>query len=69
MSTDTPRPERVKPPEPHGLGAVVRDRDGMTWVRCDDSTDPWCRTDGEGNLWRAWRGIDATEILTAGVDQ
>lgn len=62
-----------KPPEPTGLGAVVRGRDGREFVRVcsrhpgDDGHD-W-RADGalgSDSSNRAWRDIDAVEVLHEG---
>jgi len=56
-----------KPPEPQGLGAVVRDADGHIWVRIGDG-DWWRRPyDGARHRNALWQDIDAPEVLSEGV--
>lgn len=63
---------RPKPAEPTSLGAVVRDRQGVRWVRAgNDGTpgkDPWRGVDGEHiGWWSKYNAIDAVEVLSPGV--
>lgn len=63
-----------KPAEPTGLGAVVRDRKGATYVRVAVHFDGWAagemwrRVGGEVNAdkRRAWSDIDVAEVLSEG---
>lgn len=63
-----------KPAEPTGLGAVVRDREGATYVRVAVHFDGWAvgemwrRVGGEVNAdkRRAWSDIDVAEVLSEG---
>ncbi len=59
-----------EPPEPTGLGAVVKDRSGDRWV--------WLSAGQPGPFWwrvgtpskqAFWREIDAIEVLSEGVMQ
>ena len=52
-----PRPE-----EPTGLGAVVEDEDGVTWVRSGDGY--WHDSDGGTARWDA---VKAVKVLSEGV--
>lgn len=58
-----------KPPEPTGLGAVVKDRDGQRWLRL-------CSRETVGMVWGKpgtsiaslrYDDIDAVEVLSEGV--
>ncbi len=59
-----------KPPEPTGLGAVVKDRNGDRWVRCRKQSRGLF-----GVVWENerscqhshWGGLDAVEVLSEGV--
>ena len=57
-----------KPPEPTGLGAVVKDREGHMWVRCPVEGDV---TQGEWvcahSTARMFSALDAVEVLSEGV--
>jgi hypothetical protein len=63
-------PTPPKPPEPTGLGAVVRERhseDGVDWVRVPlaSNDERWfCGDTGE---WREYADIDVVRVLSEGV--
>ena len=67
IEAQLPKP---KPEEPKGLGAVVKDRNGVRWVRVDPNTD-----DDVDGAWESefapvnlrWSRIDVVEILSEGV--
>jgi hypothetical protein len=67
-------PKPLKPEEPTGLGAVVRDAEYKTWVRHEpdngrQGSPDWCwvRTGFVGaQSRRPWSEIDAVEILSPG---
>lgn len=52
-----------KPDEPTGLGAVVRDRDGITWVNAGGPY-PWRTVSHKDHNYA---DIDAVEVLSEGV--
>jgi hypothetical protein len=53
-----------RPPEPEGLGAVVVDEKGLTWVRRHPAGDAW--VNGYGR-WDSWDAITAVRVLSEGV--
>lgn len=55
-----------KPAEPTGLGAVVRDREGKLWVRCDEDYDRvrWHSPHGDG---KRYEEIHAVVVLAEGI--
>lgn len=55
-----------KPPEPKGLGAVVEDRDGVRWVRCDDSNSSGLVWHGPSDFARRYSQIDAVTVRNEG---
>ena len=62
-----------KPPEPTGLGAVVRDRFGKRWIRVGDGdghdAQVWYRVDPDHAQERmtTWDGlVDPAEVLSEG---
>ena len=67
IEAQLPKP---KPEEPKGLGAVVKDRNGVRWVRVDPNTD-----DDVDGAWESefapvnlrWSRIDVVEVLSEGV--
>ena len=62
-------PQPPKPEEPLGLGAVVRDADGVSWVRVfpDGGPAKWRRLGAGTNQPRSvWSAIDAVEVLSEG---
>lgn len=60
-------PSKPETPEPTGLGAVVRDANGMQWVRVDSSGAKWCRQ--RPNCWEYWAAIpQPVEVLSEGVE-
>lgn len=79
-SEDTPRlqaalreladPKPPKPDEPTGIGAVVVDRDGVTWVRASRRTtvNHWRCADVSGIGRKPYARIDAVEVLSEGVE-
>ncbi len=59
-----------KPPEPTGLGAVVKDRQGHVWVRIHESYgDLLWRMDVPSTCAEPYDRIDAVEVLSEGVVQ
>lgn len=61
---------QVKPAEPMGLGAVVEDANGETWVRIHLGTlAPWrgTRRPDDTRPVRYFKGIDAVKVLSEGV--
>lgn len=61
-----------KPDEPTGLGAVVRDADGRSWVRTSEDVFPWHFSDRDevGDRYTdscTYADIDAVEVLSEGV--
>ena len=48
--------------EPKGLGAVVRDRDGVIWLRFDGEI-PWFNKD---RFDQTWDQLDVAEVLSEG---
>ena len=64
IEAQLPKP---KPEEPKGLGAVVKDRTGMRWVRFTTFADG-CHWAADGSATNAtYREIDVVEILFKGV--
>ena len=67
IEAQLPKP---KPSEPKGLGAVVKDRNGLRWVHIDPDTD-----DDVDGAWESefapvnlrWSRIDVVEVLSEGV--
>lgn len=59
----------VKPEEPTGLGAVVEDADGTTWVRADNASGHPFVGDlpNVSQVWRHWEQIDAVKVLSDGI--
>lgn len=60
----------LKPAEPTGLGAVVRDHEGVVWLRDglrenQSRPDAWWRAGGVYDR-RAWDRISVTEVLSEG---
>ena len=59
-------------PEPKGLGAVVRLKNGVEYVRADRSKEPWLRvtdyTYDPDNAWAFWTDIqdEVVEVLSEG---
>jgi hypothetical protein len=56
-----------RPDEPTGLGAVVEDDKGMTWVRNPETADdsvPWINREGK---FGSWPKITAVRVLSEGV--
>ena len=52
------------PAEPMGLGAVVRDRGDVLWIRVPErDADSWYTP---GRAWAGWSEIDVAEVLTEG---
>ncbi len=59
-----------KPPEPTGLGAVVKDREGHVWVRIHESYgDLLWRMEVPNTCAEPYDRIDAVEVLSEGVVQ
>lgn len=60
-----------KPVEPNGLGAVVEDATGRTWVRYlrPGTSAPWVWAEAPKNVERlsVWSAIDAVKVLSEGV--
>lgn len=57
----TPPMQKPAPrlPEPTGLGAVVTDASGHTWVRVDDGDKPWLKSEpGEADFEHASGWVD-----------
>lgn len=67
IESQTPAP---KPAEPTGLGAVVEDALGTTWVRVHPDGGPakW-HLSGEyaREPWAVWSAIDAVRVLSEGI--
>jgi hypothetical protein len=61
-------PKPPRPDEPTGLGAVVRGSDGRIWIRAVQTAigDMHWRSE-DGQTCAKWRGIDAVEVLSEGV--
>lgn len=70
----------IPPPEPTGLGAVVRARSAYreagpwVWVRrshCqpEGHTFPWVALESPGTVYAAWCDFEDPEILTEGIPQ
>ncbi len=59
-------PTPPKPEEPTGLGAVVEDAEGNTWVRIGDvdMVAPWTR---RLSFPQEWQHLDAVRVLSEGV--
>ena len=55
-----------KPPEPTGLGAVVEDEKGLTWVRRHPGGEAWVNG---YQRWATYADITAVRILSEGIDQ
>lgn len=59
-------PQRPRPDEPYTLGAVVRDVDGLQWLRV--STSPLVRAWGpvgrisNSDTWKTYSNIDVVEV-------
>jgi hypothetical protein len=53
-----------KPGEPTGLGAVVEDMKGLTWVRRHPAGEAWVNG---YQRWAAYEYIDAVKVLSEGV--
>ena len=67
IEAQLPKP---KPEEPKGLGAVVKDRNGLRWVRADLGEGPtWLEVlpDGSNGIWADYTAIDVVEVLSEGV--
>jgi hypothetical protein len=63
-------PTRPKPEEPLGLGAVVEDSKGRTYVRHPDGDNddrPWFDKDGDFYGWDDLDVVDESQILSGGV--
>ena len=56
-----PKPKLVKPPEPQGLGAVVKDAEGDRWVNVGHGN--W----GSSLSLSHYADIDAVEVLSEGI--
>lgn len=64
-----------KPAEPTGLGAVVEDKAGRTWVRTeavssDTELSPWCPSwgvHGDDAQPACYADLDAVRVLSVGV--
>ena len=69
--TMLPFPTPVKPAEPTGLGAVVEDAEGKTWVRGlgrDGTGVTWIRADSPLPKGRCpWSQVNAVKVLSEGV--
>lgn len=69
--TMLPKPTPVKPAEPTGLGAVVEDAEGKTWVRGlgrDGTGVTWIRADSPLPKGRCpWSQVNAVKVLSEGV--
>lgn len=62
--------EKVDPPkptEPTGLEAVVLDKNGDKYVRCDYTDFPWL--DPVDGVERMWDDIEITEVLSNGYTE
>ena len=57
---------KPKPPEPTGLGAVVRSSTGVTYVRLEGPGEPWFAPDCTD--W-CWSEIDVVKVLSEGVTE
>lgn len=62
-----------EPDEPKGLGAVVKDREGLVWVRVNGHLGTWRRARGLGaaHRWSDWTDLDIPDedhILSPGVE-
>ena len=62
---DPKPPKPPKPDEPTGLGAVVEDDDGETWVQFVSKTGLWWRNRAGRNV--RWPELDAVRVLSEGV--
>lgn len=56
-------PHPPKPEEPQGLGAVVEDSKGDTWVRIHTGAVPWAHA---GRFPQRWADIDVVRVLSEG---
>lgn len=61
---EPPKPET---PEPTGLGAVVRDADGVLWVRMDWKIAPWLSHENGSTFWSDGILTKPVEVLSEGV--
>lgn len=60
------RQTNLKPVEPTGLGAVVRDREGTVWVSMRPGRFRQCSGERAGRF-ASYDYIDAVEVLSEGV--
>lgn len=62
---------KPKPEEPTGLGAVVEDAEGHTWVRIGENGGPgyddWKQSGVADDEWATYSHIDAVRVLSEGV--
>jgi hypothetical protein len=59
-----------KPPEPTGLGAVVKDREGNRWIRTAEAETfglHWVQVGAQGGALLSYRNIGVVEVLSEGV--
>lgn len=65
-------PTPPKPDEPQGLGAVVEDADGFTWVRTHATGYPWHANlhpdDPNSTAVRKWEQVEAVRVLSEGIE-
>ena len=62
-------PKPTRPEEPTGLGAVVEDRDGRTWVHVGPGSSfaIWVPTALVDRIPRSYAAIDAVKVLSDGI--